>query len=106
MTKKRITTRYIESTSDEMAQLKDQVKDEHQSEMFRPADLVWAYEGSVCVFETMKPKKAIVGFTFRYGQFGRKGYCSYSLATHTYAIHSSQDVAKRWVRREMLKGES
>ena len=105
MTKKRITTRYIKSQSDEMAQLKNQVKDEHRAEMFRPYDIVWDYEGTVCVFETMKTHE-IVGFTFVYGQFGKHGYCTYSLITHNLAFNSSQDVAKRWVRQEMLKEQS
>ena len=104
MTKKRITTRYIESQSDEMAQLKDQVKDEYRAEMFRPYDLVWD-QGTVCLFEIAKTHE-IVGFTFIYGQFGRKGYCTYSLITHTFAFHSSQAVAKKLAHQEMLKGES
>lgn len=103
MTKKRITSRYIKSQSDEMSRLKDRVKDEHKAEMFRPYDIVWD-QGSVCLFEIMKTHE-VVGFTFIYGQFGNMGYCSYSLVTHTCAIHSSEDVAKRWVRQEMLKVE-
>ena len=103
MTKKRITSRRIESQSYEMAKLKDQVKDEHKAEMFRPFDIVWD-GGTICLFEIMTTHE-VVGFTFVYGRFGRKGFCTYSLITHTFAFHSSQAVAKKWVRQEMLKVE-
>lgn len=98
----RITTRYIEAQSEEMQTIKSTINAEHLTELITPSDLVWAYNSTVSIFETMGATRRIVGFTFRRGQFGRDGYGTYSTITHNHTRHTTETNAKRWIRQEVI----